>query len=209
MPSTFTRCRPSGSRYLNVSFLDHCRQCLLGHPARFKKAEEVAALPELGNVQFHLASSVLPVVVPVPVRSTRWPGDFSPYPAPVRLPTSISISRSAANEITSRKISASGVCSTSDRMCIMVSVIAVPSFRFASHNPNLIRKSRRPTYPSSYITSGDIIIRVNCWPLKFAIALQNLPIELLDQRWLFGPQVRSNDEQAVSSRARFQLSSVA
>lgn len=47
--------------------------------------------------------------------------------APVTLPTSIPISRSAANEIMSRKTSASGVCSTSECRCIMGSVLAATS----------------------------------------------------------------------------------
>jgi hypothetical protein len=39
---------------------------------------------------------------------------FSPWPAPVSAPTSISISLSAAKAIISRKMSASGIFSTSE-----------------------------------------------------------------------------------------------
>ena len=50
----------AGRDALDIGFLDHCRQRLLGHPARFEKAGEVAALAQPGNVQLNLASSGLP-----------------------------------------------------------------------------------------------------------------------------------------------------
>ena len=104
-----------------------------------------------------------------PLRLTNRSGLFSPQAAPVRPPTSISISRSAAKPIISRNRSASGVFSTRPRRVIISSVIVGLRFRLAFANPTItedcamttasppacqrVNPRRQPaTLPKSYTT---------------------------------------------------------
>jgi len=57
---------------VNVGFLDHGHQRLLGSPPRLEEAGEVAALPELGNLQRDPASPGIPIAVAVSV-TLRFP----------------------------------------------------------------------------------------------------------------------------------------
>jgi hypothetical protein len=52
---------------LHIGFLDHCRQRLLGDPARLQETREIASLPELGDVQIDRPGAGLPRPVAVPV----------------------------------------------------------------------------------------------------------------------------------------------
>ena len=52
---------------MDVSFLDHRRERLLGHPPRFQKSREVAAPAQLGDAQLDRAGARLPHPVAVPV----------------------------------------------------------------------------------------------------------------------------------------------
>ena len=52
---------------LDVGLLDHRRQGLLGRPPRLQEAREVAALPELRDLQLDRARAGLPDAVPVAV----------------------------------------------------------------------------------------------------------------------------------------------
>ena len=57
----------AGRDALDVGFLDHRRQRLLGHPARLQEAREVAALPQLGDAQLDRPGAGLPVPVAIAV----------------------------------------------------------------------------------------------------------------------------------------------
>ena len=57
----------TGGDAVDVGFLDHCGECLLGHSPWFEKAGEIAALPQLRNAQFDGAGTGLPVAVAVTV----------------------------------------------------------------------------------------------------------------------------------------------
>ena len=57
----------AGGDALDVGFLDHRGERLLGHPPRFEEAREVAALPQLRNAQLDGAGAGLPVTVAVAV----------------------------------------------------------------------------------------------------------------------------------------------
>src|SRR5438874_9274565 len=50
-----------------LGLLHHCRQRLLGQPARFQEAREVAAFAQLGDAQLHCAGARLPRPVAVAV----------------------------------------------------------------------------------------------------------------------------------------------
>ena len=52
---------------MHVGLLHHCRQRLLGQPARFQEAREVAAFAQLGDAQLHRAGARLPRPVAVAV----------------------------------------------------------------------------------------------------------------------------------------------
>ncbi len=52
---------------MDVGFLDHCGEGLLGHSPWFEKAGEVATLPQLRNAQFDGAGAGLPVTFAVTV----------------------------------------------------------------------------------------------------------------------------------------------
>src|SRR4029077_16323610 len=57
----------TGGDAVDVGFLDHCGECLLGHSPWFEKAGEIAALPQLRNAQFDGAGTGLPVAFAVTV----------------------------------------------------------------------------------------------------------------------------------------------
>ena len=52
---------------LDISLLDHHRQCLLGHATRLEEAREAAPLPERRDAQLDGAGQRLPVPVAVAV----------------------------------------------------------------------------------------------------------------------------------------------
>ena len=52
---------------MHIGFLDHRRQCPLGHPARFEKAGKIAALAQLRDAQFDCAGAGLPVAIAIAV----------------------------------------------------------------------------------------------------------------------------------------------
>src|ERR1700716_3288687 len=52
---------------LDVGFLDHRRQRLLGHPARLEEAREVAALAQLRDAHLHRPGAGFPIAVAIPV----------------------------------------------------------------------------------------------------------------------------------------------
>ena len=52
---------------VDVGFLDHRGERLLGHPAGLEKRREVAPLPELGDAQLDSARSGLPIAIAVAV----------------------------------------------------------------------------------------------------------------------------------------------
>ena len=52
---------------LDVGFLDHRSECLLGHSPWFEEAREVAALAELRNPQFDGSGAGLPIALAVAV----------------------------------------------------------------------------------------------------------------------------------------------
>ena len=54
---------PSGGDSLHVGLLDHRQQSLLAAPPWFQQAGEVAAFPQLGNVQLHGADAGIPGAV--------------------------------------------------------------------------------------------------------------------------------------------------
>ena len=57
----------AGRDALDVGFLDHRGERLLGHPPRLQEAREVAALAQLGDAQLDRAGAGLPVAVAVAV----------------------------------------------------------------------------------------------------------------------------------------------
>ena len=57
----------AGRDALDISFLDHRGQRLLGHPARLEEAGEVAALAQLGDAQLDCAGTGLPVTFAVAI----------------------------------------------------------------------------------------------------------------------------------------------
>ena len=57
----------AGRDALDVGFLDHRGQRLLGHPARLQEAGEVAALAQLGDAQLHRPGAGLPVALAIAV----------------------------------------------------------------------------------------------------------------------------------------------
>src|SRR5438045_1713138 len=57
----------AGRDALDISFLDHGGQRLLGQPARFEKGREIAAAPQLGDAQFDVTRTGLPVTVPAAI----------------------------------------------------------------------------------------------------------------------------------------------
>ena len=83
----------TGGDAVDVGFLDHCGECLLGHSPWFEKAGEIAALPQLRNAQFDGAGTGLPVAFAVTVAVGEAVGVRVPCGAPVRLSTSSSIRR--------------------------------------------------------------------------------------------------------------------
>ena len=52
---------------MDIGFLDHGGQRLLGQPARFEKDREIAAAPQLGGAQFDRTRTGLPVTVAVAI----------------------------------------------------------------------------------------------------------------------------------------------
>ena len=58
---------PPSGHALHIGLLDHRQQGLLAAPPRFQQAGEVAALPQLGNVQLHGAHPGIPGAVAVAV----------------------------------------------------------------------------------------------------------------------------------------------
>ena len=108
---------------LDIGFLDHRGQGLLRQPARFEKARKVAALAKLRDAQLNGAGTRLPdaVAIAVALHEPLWRA-FSESSAG-EAQTSISIKRSAAKPIISRRTSASGVFSISVRRLIMSLVI--------------------------------------------------------------------------------------
>ena len=127
---------------MDVGFLDHRGQRLLGHPARLEEAREVGALAQLGDAQLDRAGPRLPVAVAIAVALGEPLGRALAMRRAGLAPTSISISRSAAKAIMSRRISASGAFSTSARRFIISSVIGGSSVAFEIRNPNLPENRR-------------------------------------------------------------------
>ena len=132
----------AGRDALDIGLLDHRRQRLLGHPARLEEARKVAALAQLRDAQLHRAGARLPVPVAIAVALGEPIGDALACAAPVLAPTSSSISRSAAKPIISRRMSASGVFSTSARRFIISSVIGGSSVCVEIRNPTLPENRR-------------------------------------------------------------------
>jgi hypothetical protein len=99
------------------------------------------SLSQSGDPQLHGPGPCLPVPIAIAVALHQPRRFFSPWPAPVRAPTSISINRSAAKAIISRSISASGVFSTSERRFIISSVIGGFLGDRLSSQPDPSRKS--------------------------------------------------------------------
>src|SRR4029077_20139971 len=81
----------------------------------------------------------------------------SPARAPVSAPPSISISRSAAKPIISRRISASGVFSTSERRFIISSVIGCPSDQGLCCTPTLSKSAdHNPAAQLHHVRGHDL-----------------------------------------------------
>jgi len=57
----------SSTERVEVGFLHHRRERLLGHPPRLQEAGEVAALAQLGDAQFDRAGPGFPVAVAIAV----------------------------------------------------------------------------------------------------------------------------------------------
>ena len=57
----------AGGDALNVGFLDHRGECLLGHAPRFEEVWKVAASSKLRNPEFDLAGPSLPVSIAIAV----------------------------------------------------------------------------------------------------------------------------------------------
>src|SRR5438477_4521145 len=67
MPSIPMARTRAGRDALDIGFLDHGGQRLLGQPARFEKDREVAAAPQLGDAQFDRTRTGLPVTLAVAI----------------------------------------------------------------------------------------------------------------------------------------------
>ena len=68
---------------VDVGFLDHGGQCLLGHEARLQEAGEVAAFAQLGDAQFDSAGAGLPITLAVaPALGGASAGRFPTAPTP-------------------------------------------------------------------------------------------------------------------------------
>jgi hypothetical protein len=93
---------------MDIGLLDDRGQRPLGHPARFQKAGKVAALAQFRDAQFDSPGAGLPVALAIAVALDEARGGLLAMARAGQAPTSISINRSAAKEIMSRKISASG-----------------------------------------------------------------------------------------------------
>ena len=110
----------AGRDALDVGFLDHRGQCLLGHPPWFEEAREVAALAQLRDTQLDGAGAGLPIAVAIAVALGEPVGRCARRaPAPVRLSTSSSIRRCAAKPIISRRRSVSELFSSRARRFIL------------------------------------------------------------------------------------------